>query len=106
MKITRTSIITGITRTLDLPVTEDQIQKYENGALLQNAFPHLNAGDREFIKSGISSEEWDSLFGSEEEQEEEFVPDEDDDDKQQVGGGEDRHLDSFWESQNDLGGDW
>jgi len=76
MNITRTSTLTGITRTLDLPVTEEQIDLYYNrGALLQDAFPNLPAGDREFIKTGITDEEWNAAFSfpddDEEEEEEE-----------------------------------
>lgn len=56
--------MSGTTRTLDLPVTEEQLDRYVNqGWLLQDAFPHLSAGDREFIKTGITDEEWESLFG-------------------------------------------
>jgi hypothetical protein len=42
------------------------LARYEAGALLQNAFPMLDAGEREFIKTGITPQEWDALFGSEE----------------------------------------
>ena len=67
MNITRTSMVSGVTRTLDLPVTQQQLDSYAQGALLQNAFPNLNPDEREFIKSGITAEEWESLFGGEEE---------------------------------------
>jgi hypothetical protein len=45
------------------------------GELIQNAMPHLSADDREFVKTGITGEEWDQLFGGAEEieQEEEAV---------------------------------
>ena len=56
-------MVSGITRTLDLPVTQEQLDNYAQGALLQNAFPNLSADEREFIKSGITTEEWESLFG-------------------------------------------
>jgi hypothetical protein len=58
MKITRTSPLTGITRTLDLNITETQVAKYNNGCLLQDAFPQLSAGEREFYKTGITDKEW------------------------------------------------
>jgi len=64
MKITRTSTLTGITRTKDLDITEKQLASYNNGALLQEAFPHLDMDDREFIKNVITGEEWDQLFGA------------------------------------------
>jgi len=60
-------MVSGVTRTLDLPVTQQQLDSYAQGALLQNAFPNLSADEREFLKTGITSEEWDSLFGGEEE---------------------------------------
>ena len=75
MNITRKSPITGITRTKEIDVTIDQILAWEMGELLQNAMPHLSADDREFVKTGITGEEWDQLFGGaeESEQEEELV---------------------------------
>ena len=67
MKITRKSQMTGIVRTLDLPVTQEQLDNYSRGALLQNAFPCLTDEEREFVKTGIISTEWDALFGGDEE---------------------------------------
>ena len=64
MIITRKSMVSGIERSLDLPVTEAQLERYyEEGLLLQNAFPNLTPGQREFIKTGITDEEWDNMFG-------------------------------------------
>lgn len=63
MKITRTSQFTGITRTLDIGVTQEQIDKWNAGTLIQDAMPNLSAGEREFIKTGVTDEEWDELFG-------------------------------------------
>lgn len=62
MLVTRTSIITGVTRTLDLPVTEEQLTAHKSGTHAQNAFPDLPADLREFIISGVTPEEWDKLF--------------------------------------------
>jgi hypothetical protein len=67
MKITRTSSLTGITRTKEINVTEEQILAWEMGELIQNAMPNLTADEREFIKTGITGEEWDQLFGGAEE---------------------------------------
>lgn len=55
-------MFTGKTCTLDLPVTPSQLKAYDNGALLQNAFPNLSPGDREFIKTGVTDEEWKEAF--------------------------------------------
>lgn len=63
MKITRISALSGKTRTREMDVTQAQLNAYEDGAYLQDAFPHLSADDREFIKTGITTEEWDAAFG-------------------------------------------
>ena len=62
MLITRTSPVTGLSHTLDLPVTADQISEWENGTLIQDAMPHLSPSQREFLISGCTSEEFDLLF--------------------------------------------
>ena len=59
MLIQRTSIITGITREMDLPITQEEWDHYHNsGILIQNAFPKLTPFQREFIISGVTEEEW------------------------------------------------
>jgi hypothetical protein len=63
MQITRRSPFSGISTTLDLPITEAQIIAYNGGMLVQNAFPNLNADEREFIMTGITKAEWDETFG-------------------------------------------
>ena len=69
MKITRASELTGVTRTLDLPVTEDQIQVWLDGMLIQAAMPNLDADQREFVKTGITAEEWETLRSKKDEEE-------------------------------------
>lgn len=65
MKIERVSPFTGEVRIRDLPITEEQLDAWRSGVLIQNAFPQLSASDREFILTGISDDEWDELFGEE-----------------------------------------
>ena len=67
MIITRTSMTSGVRRSLDLPVTEAQLEAYAQGELLQNAFPNLTPGQREFIKTGITQAEWVAIFAEDEE---------------------------------------
>jgi hypothetical protein len=69
MEIKRKSIISGIERVMDLPVTQEQLDKYygPERPSIQNVFPELTAGQREFIKTGITDEEWSSVFGGDEE---------------------------------------
>lgn len=41
------------------------VAAYEAGVLIQDAFPTLAADEREFLMSGITKEEWESIFGKE-----------------------------------------
>lgn len=66
MLITRTSMFTGKTTTLDIPVTQEQLDNWNKGMMIQNAMPNLTADDREFIKTGITKEEWEETFYGEE----------------------------------------
>jgi len=63
VKITRVSILSGKSTTMDLPVTEEQLSRYEQGEFIQKAFPHLSADQREFIKTGITPDEWRDRLG-------------------------------------------
>lgn len=46
-----------------LTVQVDQYDAWVNGALIQNAFPTLTAGQRELLISGICPEAWTETFG-------------------------------------------
>ena len=63
MLITRQSLLSGVTRAIELPVTQEQIDSYMNGSVVQDAFPHLTADQREFIMTGATADEWDEYFG-------------------------------------------
>ena len=67
MQITRTSRITGIIRTIDLPITEEQLIDYGRGALIQDALWNLNTEQREFFMTGITEEEWQKFVAVSEE---------------------------------------
>ena len=62
MKITRKSMFTGVERTIDLPITEEQLTLWEEGMLIQKAMPNLSPDQREFIMTGVTSEEWNEAF--------------------------------------------
>lgn len=51
---------------MDLPITYAQMNLYACGAMIQDAFPDLTADEREFLKSGITAEEWNQTFPEEE----------------------------------------
>ena len=40
---------------------------YEDGELIQNAFPYLNNEQRELMLTGLTDDVWDEVFGDEEE---------------------------------------
>lgn len=61
MEITRTSLLTGVVHIRDIDVTQEQINKWHKGTLIQNAMPHLSDDDREFIMTGITPEEWEEF---------------------------------------------
>ena len=66
MEITRTSCFSGDVATLDLDVTNEQLEFHRNGMLAQDAFPNLSPPEREFLISGITPAEWErEIVGSE-----------------------------------------
>ena len=63
IEVTRTSILTGKTNTISLPVTQEQLDLYENSKeLIQNVMPNLTNEEREFVKTGITEYEWNKLI--------------------------------------------
>ena len=63
MIITKTSMMTGKINTMEIEVTQKQIEQWKNGMLIQDAMPNLTDGEREFIVSGITPKEWEQAFG-------------------------------------------
>lgn len=64
MKITKKSMFTGKIHTLDIPVTQKQLDAWKNGMLIQKAMPNLTPSQREFLMTGVTEEEWNSEFGT------------------------------------------
>ena len=65
MEITKISGFTGLTHTRNIPVTQAQLDAWQGGQLIQRAMPNLSADDREFLMTGVTSEEWEAQFGDE-----------------------------------------
>lgn len=64
--ITENCRVTG--EIYSVTVDSGDLERYKNGeGLIQNIFPYLSAGDREFIKTGISPKGWEIMFANEEE---------------------------------------
>jgi hypothetical protein len=72
MKLMRTSPKTGKVNTMELPdsVTAERLSAYEqsqvqgNAPFIQHAFPELNVDQREFVKTGLTPEDWDAILGN------------------------------------------
>jgi len=67
MEVTKRSQLTGKLTTLDLDITDEQLDRVEcrreTSTPIQKIVPHLSASEREFLISGISPEEWINEFG-------------------------------------------
>jgi|TARA_Y100000114_G_scaffold140474_1_gene145347 hypothetical protein len=47
---------------MSLPITQEQLDLYNNSKeLIQNVMPDLDNKQREFVKTGITEQEWDKL---------------------------------------------
>jgi hypothetical protein len=70
MQITNISNLSGKEHTMELDVTIEQLERFENrretGEYVQTIFPHLTKGEREFLLTGITPTEWDNMFGKSE----------------------------------------
>jgi len=62
MLVYNTSQATGKSNSMEIEVTNEQLQRWIGGELIQNAMPNLTADEREFIMTGITPEEWDEAF--------------------------------------------
>ncbi len=62
MLIQKEHIMTGTTRTLELDITVEQFENWQNGMLIQDAMPNLTADEREFLMTGILPHEWDEFM--------------------------------------------
>ncbi len=69
MKVTKQSPLTGREHTMDILITQDQLDRWNNGELVQQVFDNLTDSEREFLISGIPEEEWNEYITSSEEEE-------------------------------------
>lgn len=67
MLLTKISPFSGRANTLEIPLTEEEFKwcatLWRQGTYIQDAFPMLSADLREFIKTGITPDEWKATFG-------------------------------------------
>jgi hypothetical protein len=66
VNVTRVSKISGRAHTMRINISPKDFRKgynlAESGMYIQDAFPTLTADEREFIKTGITPEEWEKVF--------------------------------------------
>jgi Na+-transporting NADH:ubiquinone oxidoreductase subunit NqrF len=67
MLITRKSPVTESINTIEIDITEAQLESWKAGTLIQVAMPGTTAAEREFIMTGLTVEDWETLFGSDDE---------------------------------------
>jgi len=61
----------GTRKNYSVTVKAPDLYKYRQGEYIQNAFPYLSAGDREFLMSGYSPEGWEKTFGRDDDERDE-----------------------------------
>lgn len=64
-------VVTG--KEQKVTVKAEDLHKYRQGGYVQECFPYLSKGEREFLISGTSDEGWTILFGSEDENEDDEI---------------------------------
>jgi hypothetical protein len=66
MLVYRENIITKRVNVMDLPINQEQIDAWKNGALIQDVMRDLDEDQREFLISGMMPSEFEALFGEKE----------------------------------------
>ncbi len=65
MIVKKISMFSGEESSLLLDVTQEQLDYYQNNqVLIQNVFPYLTHYERDFIKMGLTFEEWKKHYGT------------------------------------------
>lgn len=64
MLITRTDPFSGKTNSLEINVSDAQLEDWQGGTVIQKAMPNLTADEREFLITGITKESWEKTFGN------------------------------------------
>ena len=66
MLVYRENIVTKRVNVMELPVTQEQLDAWIGGSLIQDVMPDLDADQREFLISGMMPGEFEAMFGEEE----------------------------------------
>ena len=65
IQVTRQSILTRKMNTMELPILQEHLDIYDKigGFNVQDVFPQLDAGQREFLINGVTPQEWTKYIG-------------------------------------------
>ena len=70
MEIIRKSPLSGNLNVMNLPVTQEQMNRFDlpkdRREPIQDIFPQLTPSEREFLLTGYTDDDWAALFGPEE----------------------------------------
>ena len=47
--------------TMEIDITQEQLDAWHNGMLIQEAMPNISAEEREFIMTGTTPEDWSKM---------------------------------------------
>lgn len=62
LRITKRSMFSGKMSQMEIEADPDDIDKWRNGTLIQDALPYLSSEEREFLISGMSVQEQRDFF--------------------------------------------
>jgi hypothetical protein len=63
MLIRKLSPMTGKINEMEVDCTNDELEAWQRGKLIQDAMPRADATQREFLISGLTAEEQKQFFG-------------------------------------------
>jgi len=61
--VQRRSPLTGVMTAMKIDVTVEELVAWRQGELAQNAMPRLTADEREFVMTGYTKEDWETMYG-------------------------------------------
>ena len=61
-ELERKSPLTGEVNSMEIKMDPADYLAWKQGELIQNALPYLSADEREFIKTGITPSDWETMF--------------------------------------------
>ena len=62
MRVANISSLTGRKHEMELPVTFEEIERFEGGELAQSVWPNLTAEQRDFLILGVTPDEAKALL--------------------------------------------